>query len=147
MKDNARKILVVLIAALLALFLLAVLPFFGYVKMPLSGIFGESAASNIFWNIRVPRTSAAFLCGAALALCGMVFQSMFKNDLATPYTLGVSSGAALGAVLAIKLFSGIASYLPLTQVCSFAAAFVTVVFIYSAGRLKNRTNTVYPLRD
>ena len=145
MKDNARKILVISAVIAISLALLAVLPFFGYVKMPLSGIFGESAASNIFWNIRVPRTSAAFLCGAALALCGMVFQSMFKNDLATPYTLGVSSGAALGAVLAIKLFSGIASYLPLTQVCSFAAAFVTVVFIYSAGRLKKRFDTGFLL--
>jgi len=145
MKDNARKILVVLIAALLALFLLAVLPFFGYVKMPLNEIFGESPASAIFWNIRVPRTLAAFLSGAALALCGMVFQSMFKNDLATPYTLGVSSGAALGAVLAIKLFSGIVSSIPLTQVCSFAAAFVTVLFIYSAGRLKKRFDTGFLL--
>ncbi|MBP5407376.1 iron ABC transporter permease [bacterium] len=131
--------------ALFSLFLLAVLPFFGYIEMPFSKIFGESAAANIFWNIRVPRTSGAFVCGATLALCGMVFQSMFKNDLATPYTLGVSSGAAMGAVLAIKLFSGIDFAIPVTQILSFACAFLTVVFIYSAGRLKKRFDTGFLL--
>ena len=145
MSGNTRKIPAIFVVAAFSLALLAVLPFFGYVKMPFSEIFGESSAANIFWNIRVPRTLAAFLCGATLALCGMVFQSMFKNDLATPYTLGVSSGAAMGAVLAIKLFSGIASYLPVTQICSFAAASVTVVFIYSAGRMKKRFDTGFLL--
>jgi ABC-type Fe3+-siderophore transport system, permease component len=131
--------------ALLSLILLAILPFFGYIEMPLREIFGENAASNIFWNIRVPRTLGAFVCGATLALCGMVFQSMFKNDLATPYTLGVSSGAALGAVTAIKLFSGFAFALPITQLFSFVCAFLTVVFIYSAGRLKKRFDTGFLL--
>lgn len=145
MKEISRKTSAVSAVILVSVLLFAVLPFLGYVRMPLLEVFSESAAANIFWNIRIPRTLAAFLCGATLALCGMVFQSMFKNDLATPYTLGVSSGAALGAVLAIKFFSGIASYLPLTQVSSFAAAFVTVVFIYSAGRLKKRFDTGFLL--
>jgi len=142
-----EKLNIVRIAAVavLSILLFALLPFFGYVEMPLSEIFGESAAANIFWNIRVPRTSGAFVCGAALALCGMVFQSMFKNDLATPYTLGVSSGAALGAVTAIKLFSGAAFALPVTQILSFAFAFLTVVFIYTAGRLKKRFDTGFLL--
>ena len=141
-KLNIVKIIVL---AAISLLLLAFLPFFGYVEMPLGEIFGESAAANIFWSIRVPRTSGAFVCGATLALCGMVFQSMFKNDLATPYTLGVSSGAAMGAVLAIKFFSGIASAVPVTQITSFLCAFLTVVFIYSAGRIKKRFDTGFLL--
>ena len=142
-----ERLNVVKIAVLAAfsIVLLLLLPFAGYVSIPFSGIFGESSASGIFWNIRVPRTSGAFVCGATLALCGMVFQSMFKNDLATPYTLGVSSGAALGAVTAIKLFSGVASALPVTQILSFAFAFLTVVFIYSAGRMKKRFDTGFLL--
>ncbi len=131
--------------ALFTLALLAVLPFFGYVKMPFSGIFTESAESGIFWSIRVPRTLGAFVCGATLALCGMVFQSMFRNDLATPYTLGVSSGAALGAVCAIKLFAWFPTFLPLTQTASFMTALITVLFIYSAGRLKKRFDTGFLL--
>ena len=145
MIDNGKIFTKIFALALFSLLLLLFLPFSGYIEMPVSEIFGESAAANIFWNIRVPRTSGAFVCGATLALCGMVFQSMFKNDLATPYTLGVSSGAALGAVLAIKLFSGIAFLLPVTQILSLLCAFLTVVFIYSAGRIKKRFDTGFLL--
>lgn len=53
--------------------------------------------AEIFWWARIPRTFAAFMAGAGLAMSGMVFQAMFRNPLATPFTLGVSSGAALGA--------------------------------------------------
>ena len=142
---NGRIFAKIVVLAFVSLLFLTLLPFFGYVEMPLSEIFSESAASNIFWNIRVPRTSGAFLCGATLALCGMVFQSMFKNDLATPYTLGVSSGAAMGAVIAIKFFSGLAFAFPITQILSFLCAFLTVLFIYSAGRLKKRFDTGFLL--
>ena len=145
MKKNIRTFHVISVVALFSFLLLGVLPFFGYVEMPVSEIFSRSTVSAIFWDIRVPRTLGAFLCGAVLALCGMIFQSMFKNDLATPYTLGVSSGAALGAVLAIKFFSGIVAFLPLTQICSFVSAFLTVLFIYSAGRLKKRFDTGFLL--
>jgi len=55
----------------------------------------------IFWTMRVPRVCTAFLAGAALATSGMVFQAIFRNVLATPFTLGVSSGASLGAALYI----------------------------------------------
>ena len=132
------KVLRLVPIALFALFLIAVLPFFGYVSIPFSEIFGESSASGIFWNIRVPRTLGAFVSGATLALCGMVFQSMFKNDLATPYTMGVSSGAALGAIIAIIFFSGIVSFIPMTQILGFAGAVVTIVFIYFASYMKKR---------
>ena len=54
-------------------------------------------------EIRVPRVILAFLAGMGLALAGMTFQALFRNPLASPFTLGVSSGAALGAALAIRL--------------------------------------------
>ena len=57
----------------------------------------------VFWQIRVPRSMLAFLAGSGLAMAGMTFQAMFRNPLATPFTLGVSSGAAFGATLAIRL--------------------------------------------
>lgn len=58
---------------------------------------------DIFWTLRVPRVLWGGICGAVLAVCGAVLQSLFQNPLATPYTLGVASGASLGAMAAIQL--------------------------------------------
>ena len=56
---------------------------------------------SIIWKIRLPRVLLAFLVGGCLATSGAVVQSILKNQLASPYTLGVSSGASLGAGLVI----------------------------------------------
>ncbi|MFJ5762712.1 FecCD family ABC transporter permease [Neobacillus sp. NPDC093182] len=55
----------------------------------------------IIWNIRLPRVLLAFCVGAALSLAGAAFQGLLRNPLADPYTIGVSSGASLGAVLVL----------------------------------------------
>ncbi|MCL2305511.1 MAG: iron ABC transporter permease [Planctomycetaceae bacterium] len=60
---------------------------------------------RIYWESRFPRTAFAMLVGAGLSLCGMVFQALFRNPLATPYTLGVASGASFGAALS-TIFAG-----------------------------------------
>ncbi|MDN7244796.1 iron ABC transporter permease [Planococcus shenhongbingii] len=65
----------------------------------------DETAANILWNIRMPRVVLAGLVGAALAIAGAAFQGLLKNPLADPYTLGVSSGASVGAVM--TLFFGI----------------------------------------
>ncbi|MBI3207921.1 MAG: iron ABC transporter permease [Candidatus Solibacter usitatus] len=64
---------------------------------------GDAAEWRIFLALRVSRSLLAFLAGGSLAITGAVFQALLRNSLATPYTLGVSSGAALGAVIAICL--------------------------------------------
>ena len=63
--------------------------------------FADNVDAQIFFVARLPRVLAAALVGAALALAGVVFQALLRNPLASPDTLGVSAGAALGAVLAI----------------------------------------------
>ena len=63
--------------------------------------FADNADAQIFFIARLPRVLAAALVGASLAAAGVVFQALLRNPLATPDTLGVSSGAALGAMLAI----------------------------------------------
>ncbi len=63
---------------------------------------GPSLAKEIVLNIRLPRIIFALLVGASLSLVGAAFQVLLRNELATPYTLGISSGGALGAVIAIK---------------------------------------------
>lgn len=57
----------------------------------------------IFWQIRVPRVLLAFLAGVGLSLGGVVFQAMFRNPLATPFTLGVAGGASFGVALWLHL--------------------------------------------
>lgn len=98
-----------LLALLLASMALSIC--FGSVRIPLAdvvselsgAIFGAESGSSsmIIWQIRLPRTIFAGLCGMGLSLCGLVLQTMTRNDLADPYVLGVSSGASSGAVIAI----------------------------------------------
>ncbi|MBE3571865.1 MAG: iron ABC transporter permease [Moorella humiferrea] len=62
---------------------------------------GEGRADIIIWNIRLPRVLAAFTAGVGLSVAGCVMQNILRNPLASPFTLGVSQGAACGAALAI----------------------------------------------
>lgn len=79
----------------------------GTVKLPIETLWDttDSKAHNILWKIRMPRVVLAGLVGAALAISGAAFQGLLKNPLADPYTLGVSSGASVGAVM--TLFFGL----------------------------------------
>lgn len=85
----------------------------------------------ILWHIRLPRIALALGAGAALALAGAAFQALLRNPLADPYVLGVSSGAALGAIVGI-LF---ATQLPLARpLLSFAGAAGATFVVYLLGR-------------
>ncbi len=86
--------------------------------------------ANIVMNIRLPRVVLAGLVGASLAIAGAAFQGLLRNPLADPYTLGVSSGASVGAV--VTLFYRIS--LPLVGIytlplLSIASAFITIVIV------------------
>ena len=67
--------------------------------------FEQNVDAQIFFVARLPRILAGALVGSALASAGVVFQAMLRNPLATPFTLGVSAGASLGAMLVI-IFGG-----------------------------------------
>lgn len=128
-----------MILGIISIFCLILFPFIGLTDISLSSIFKEGVNETIFRQIRVPRVAGAFIAGAVLAVAGMMFQSMFRNDLATPYTLGVSSGAALGAVVAIKLFSnGLAGNFSVVEIFSFFGALATVAVIYFISSVKRR---------
>ncbi|MDN5337939.1 MAG: iron complex transport system permease protein [Thermotogaceae bacterium] len=66
----------------------------------------DGAAGMIVWNIRLPRVLTSIFVGASLAISGAVMQTLLKNPLASPFTMGISHGAMFGASLAILLFSG-----------------------------------------
>lgn len=96
-----------MIKTLIWLFFIAIViisPFIGAVDLHLHNILeANSLDADIFYNLRLPRLFFAFFAGAILALSGLLFQTLFRNALMTPYTLGISSGAVLGAGIAIKL--------------------------------------------
>lgn len=82
----------------------------------------------IVWHLRLPRLIAGMLVGAYLAVAGALLQGLLRNPLASPDILGVSSGAALGAVTAITLGWGVLSIWSV-PLCAFGGALVTVVLI------------------
>lgn len=95
---RGRLFLISLLAALAVL----ACPFIGATAISPLKFLGAAEGSleqRIFWELRAPRVAMAFLAGASLALGGVVFQALFRNELACPFTLGVSSGAALGVAL------------------------------------------------
>lgn len=96
-----------------------------------------SSTERIFWFLRVPRTLLAAVAGAALATAGAVFQAMFRNPLASPFTLGASSGASLAAALAFH-FGWIGSLfgVPLLPVVAFIGALCSVLVVYGVARLR-----------
>lgn len=93
----------VFLLSLLAFAAAAVLlPLAGPVKLDFGrALAGQQPESQILFALRLPRVLLALLTGGALSLSGVLLQALLRNGLATPYTLGVSSGASLGAVIAI----------------------------------------------
>ena len=98
----------------------------------------DSPDYQIFFNIRLPRVILAFLTGAALSVCGMCFQSVFRNDLATPFTLGIASGASFGAVLYIFLGGPviITAFLSGSSIASFLGALLALFIVYGLVKFK-----------
>ena len=94
---------------------------------------------SIIWNLRLPRVLLGVIVGASLSMAGAAFQGMFKNPMADPYVIGISSGAALGASIAIILkinfeilgFSTISLF-------AFIGALIAVTLVYNIAKVKNQ---------
>jgi iron complex transport system permease protein len=99
----------------------------------------DNTAAQIFFIARLPRVLAAGLVGATLAVAGVVMQALLRNPLATPFTLGVSSGSALGAMLAITFLpawtGGALTSVPLA---SLAGALGAVLIVYALAQVRHR---------
>jgi iron complex transport system permease protein len=100
--------------------------------------FADNVDAQIFFVARLPRTLAGALVGAALASSGVVFQGLLRNPLATPFTLGVSAGAALGAMLAITFdwSVGIAGVSAVPG-AAFLGAAGAVAIVYALARARH----------
>lgn len=89
--------------------------------------------SLVVWNIRLPRVFVAVLVGMNLAVSGAIFQAVTGNELASPFTFGVSSGAGLSILLTLVVFSGLSAFLPLIASAGGAIAFLVVYAIAWSG--------------
>lgn len=106
-------------------------PFIGGVT---ASPWAESAVHRmIFWHIRVPRVMAGLLAGWLLSRSGMLFQILFRNELATPYTLGVAGGASLGVAIYAHGFLALPFFLAGSVTASIAGAFCIVLLVMSFG--------------
>lgn len=152
MNRHALPAFAIAAAALLLLIALA----FALGRFPISvGELGELAANKLFGasydiaptaqtvvlQVRGPRILAALLVGAALAAAGTAYQGMFRNPLVSPDILGVSAGAALGAVLAI-FFSQSALVI---QLGAFAGGLAAVAVVYAVGANVRRHDPILAL--
>ncbi len=135
-----RRALLVIVALLgLALASLLVALASGSVAASLTDVFGaltgshEGLAVEVIRGLRLPRALAAFACGGLLALAGALMQVLLRNPLADPYILGVSGGAAVGALLA--MLAGLA--LTLINVSAFVGAFAAMLIVFGLAHGDN----------
>jgi ABC-type Fe3+-siderophore transport system permease subunit len=101
--------------------------------------FRDNADAQIFFIARLPRTLAGACVGALFASAGVIFQGLLRNPLATPFTLGVSTGAALGAVLAITFnWSIAAAGISAVPVAAFVGSLIAVAIVYALAQARHR---------
>lgn len=100
----------------------------------------EQLDENVVWGLRMPRVCLGMIVGASLAVCGVTMQALVRNNLADPFILGVSNGAAAFATLGM-LF-GVFSFLGTYQlsISAFIGSAITIVFVYMISRVRGRIN-------
>ena len=140
-----KKMTILILIFLCAIVFVTFAPFMGIETISLESIIKPQSGDikvDIFWKIRIPIVMTAFCAGAALAISGMTFQALFRNPLATPFTLGVSSGAAFGAAMYVKagfIFSlfGISGQ----SFSAFFGAPLSILIVYGLTRAKKGFTT------
>ena len=145
MNIRRRIALVVLGSLAVTTVVLLIAPTVGSTPISLSRVFDRSIAwdanvdAQIFFVARLPRVLSGALVGAALAAAGVVLQAMLRNPLATPFTLGVSAGGALGAMLAIA-FGLDVGVLGVTSVpiASFIGSLLAIAVVYALATSQKR---------
>lgn len=110
-----------------------------------NGIFYQDAGSvmtqNIIWEIRLPRVLLGAICGAGLAVCGVLMQCITKNPIAEPYILGISSGASCGAVAVIVLGSMSTIGINSITTGAFAGSLLSGVLVFAIGTQMGRATS------
>ncbi|MEZ4808860.1 MAG: iron ABC transporter permease [Allomuricauda sp.] len=121
------------------------IPFADTIAVLFGGQANVESWQYIIWNYRIPKAFTSVLVGGGLALSGLLMQTLFRNPLAGPFVLGISSGASLGAALLLlgaSLFSGLASFsllgdFSLAIAASIGSFLVLLVVMVVAQRIKD----------
>jgi len=111
----------------------------GQIAVILTGGASEPMSRSVFFNLRLPRTVMALLAGAGLGMAGSVFQLVFKNPLAAPDIVGVSSGANLGAAAAVVLFGTGAAIM---VSAAFLGGMLVLLLVIAVAKLSRNSSTV-----
>jgi iron complex transport system permease protein len=151
--DLHRRLIVTLTAfGALAVAACLLAPLVGSTRISLVAVFdrstpfAENVDAQIFFIARLPRVLAAAMVGCALALAGVVFQALLRNPLASPDTLGVSAGAALGAMLALTLHADFTLFgVSAVPLASFAGSLGALVIVYGLAAARRRGTTTMVL--
>ena len=143
---NSRFIIISILCSIFLMFTLIIAMGIGSVPLSAGQVFDallicgteksscslDSVYQRIIWEIRMPRILMAFLTGVGLSITGAILQSVTRNPLADPYLFGISSGAALGAVLVIAAASG--TIVSITFGALLGGVFSVVLMLTLAGR-------------
>ena len=121
---------------ILSFIIILIAPFWVETTLNLNDIFDTSSTTHtIFWDLRVSRVILAFFVGGILALGGLIFQIIFKNQLITPYTLGIASGTTLFTAISIVFFPTM--YMPISSVMG---SLVTILILYFISKQINKSS-------
>ena len=147
---RAALVLLALFAALVAACLMGAV--FGAVPVSTADVIGAvsgvlrgaplTAPQQLVMELRLPRVTLAALVGACLAAAGVLYQALFRNALADPYILGVSSGAGLGAALAFAITGSGALALIAPPVAAFVGALATIVLVAALATRRGVMDTL-----
>lgn len=121
---------------LISFIILLLSPFLGEITLSIKDIFDNTSTTyTIFWDLRVPRILLAFFVGGILALGGLIFQIIFKNELITPYTLGIASGTTLFTAISIVFFPAV--YISISSVFG---SIITILILYFISKQINKNS-------
>ncbi|MDR2603917.1 MAG: iron ABC transporter permease [Desulfovibrio sp.] len=137
--NNTTKLRILMVCCLVPV---VCAPFAGMSFISPGEIFATgSPDAEVFRRLRLPRTVAAFFAGAGLSVAGMLFQAMFRNPLATPFTLGISGGAAFGASLYVYLGAGAAFGVSGGIWAAPAGALLSMLLVWALTRSRGAFST------
>lgn len=152
MTEGVRRRLVLLALAMALPFAMAVAVAVGSVSLPLTSIVAalasalelpswgaplDASGETILWTVRLPRVILAALVGGGLAVVGTALQAVFRNPMADSGLLGVGAGAALGAVLAVRLGWSTRAFLAL-PLAAFVGALAAILLVYLLAHVGGR---------